>query len=330
MAREISRQVASPEEARAINGLGIVRGEFRGGEPLVTMTEADLLTLFERCSNAGRWGADDELGTLNFITAERRVAAARQIVTGDVVALGRPLGRGLGDSVVHRMLLQAYEDSYAAMDTVEISPHGFVVTHLDAIGHVAFRGQLYNNRRAADAVTAEGLKFGSIARVAGGIFTRGVLLDIALARGVDWLRPGDVVTVADLEAAEERTGTRVASGDAVFVRVGLGAREAREGLENPIYRAGLGPDCIPWLFEREIALYSGDCVEQLPSPYPRVVLPLHMVGLTAMGLTILDHPDIEPLANACQRLGRFEFAVACAPLRIEGGTGSAVNPFCLF
>jgi len=114
------------------------------------------------------------------------------------------------------------------------------------------------------------------------------------------------------------------------VRVGLSAREAAEGTEDPSRRAGLMAECLPWLHQREVAVFSGDCIERLPQPYSRIPMPLHMVGLVAMGLAILDCTELEELRIVCQALNRYEFMVTCAPLRLRGGTGSPVNPICVF
>jgi kynurenine formamidase len=145
-----------------------------------------------------------------------------------------------------------------------------------------------------------------------------------------WLNPGEPVWPEDLDAAERLAGVKVMSGDAVFVRVGLSKREAAEGPEDPSRRAGLTAECLPWLHEREVAVYSGDCIEMLPQPYERLASPLHQIGLVAMGLSILDVPELEELAETCRSLSRYEFMVTYAPLRVLGGTGSAVNPICLF
>ena len=174
------------------------------------------------------------------------------------------------------------------------------------------------------------MTFASVHALREGIFTRGVLLDVAKARGVDYLRPDEGVYPEDLEAAEKMADVMVESGDAIFVRVGLGAREAVEGEENPSSRAGLMAECLPWIHEREVAVYSGDCIERMPSVYPLVPMPLHMIGLVAMGLVMLDNPDVECLAEAARTASRSEFLVTCAPLRIPGGTGSAVNPIAVF
>jgi kynurenine formamidase len=295
------------------------------------MSEEDVLGLFETCSNAGRWGAADEIGTANFITEEKRVAAAALVRTGRTISLARDLSRLASptnqDPLGHRMLLT--DLALSCIDVISIAPHGFAVTHLDAIGHVFFHGHVYNNRRAVEVVSPDGLGFASILALKRGIVTRGILLDVARARGVMWLEPGEGVEPEDLERAEQLAGVQVSRGDALFVRTGLGAREAALGEEDPTRRAGLTARCIPWLHNRELAVYSGDCVEQMPSPYPRVPLPLHQVASAAMGLVLLDNPPLEELTAALRDVGRFEFLLVCAPLPIPRGTGSPVNPIAV-
>jgi kynurenine formamidase len=298
------------------------------------LTEAQVLQLFETCSNWGRWGEDDECGTLNYITPEKRVMASALVKKGLAVSIGRDLSTRESPAnpvpAVHRMLYVAHSDIFSTYDSIEVAPHGFRVTHLDALGHVYFQGRIYNGRHAADTVTNRGMVFASIQALRNGVFTRGVLLDIAGARGVPYLKPDEGVYPEDLEAAEKLSGVQVEPGDAIFVRVGLGAREAVEGEENPSRRAGVMAECVPWIHERQVAVYSGDCIERLPSPYEKVPLPLHMIGLVAMGLVMLDNPDVEALAEAAQTVGRSEFLLSCAPLRIPAGTGSAVNPIAVF
>jgi kynurenine formamidase len=298
------------------------------------MTEAEVLALFESCSNAGSWDADDELGTANYITAENRIAAARLVRAGRAVSLARDLSQVPSQAnpnpLVHRMLFSPISDPIGCLDAFEVAPHSFAITHLDAVGHIFFEGTLYKGRRAAEVVTAKGLGFASILALKQGIVTRGILLDVAAARNIPWLGAGEGVDPEDLDAAERLSGVRVGPGDAIFVRVGLGAREAVEGEEDPTLRAGLTPRCLPWLHERKVAVYSGDCVEQIPSPYSRVPLPLHQVGVVAMGLVMLDNPALEELTVVVRELNRSEFMLVCAPLTIPGGTGSPLNPIAIF
>jgi kynurenine formamidase len=174
------------------------------------------------------------------------------------------------------------------------------------------------------------MRTNSIMAMKNGVVTRGVFLDVARTRGVQWLEPSEGVTADDLDAAEQMAGVKVETGDALFLRVGLGAREAARGPENPSIRAGVNPTCLPWIHEREVAVFSGDCVDQIPSGYDRVPLPLHQIGLVAMGLCLLDNTDMEALAQATARSGANEFLFCAAPLRIPGGTGSPVNPVAIF
>jgi hypothetical protein len=227
------------------------------------------------------------------------------------------------------MLDAAGNADITCMDAFTIACHGLEVTHLDAIGHMFIEGQMYNGRRVDEEVTAAGLEFADVAALSPGVFTRGVLLDIAALHGVSWLDAGYGVTAEDLTAAEAAAGVTVGPGDAIFVHVGAERLAAAAGA-SPDARAGLTAACLPWLFEREIAVYSGDCTEQLPSGYPRVPYPLHQIGFAAMGLVLLDNPNLAELIATCQGLGRFSFAVTFAPLTLAGATGCPVSPIALF
>ncbi len=294
--------------------------------------ESQLVSLFDQCSNAGRWGSDDELGTLNYITDEKRRAAAGLVQTGKAVAIGRALSTQESPAnarpLLHLMLLE--QDPDAATDYVGLAPHGLAITHLDAVGHVFWEGHAYNGRRSSDICSSRGLSFASIHAQRQGIFTRGVLLDIAACRGLRWLPAAEFVTREDIELAEKRQDVRVDRGDAVFLHVGAERREIEEGDSNPWVRAGVDGSVIGWLHERGVAVYSGDCIERLPYPSSRFPLPLHQVGLAAMGLCLLDNPTMTELVDVCAELGRSEFLLTCAPPDLPGGTGAAVNPLCLF
>jgi kynurenine formamidase len=297
------------------------------------MTEDEVIGLFETCSNAGRWGPGDELGTLNYVTREKRLEALALVRDGDSISIGRDLVvRGSTQSppsATHVLMYAGHEPS-AALELLSLVPHGFEMTHLDAVTHSYFEGQVYNGRRAAQVVTPGGVAFGSIMAAAEGIVTRGVLLDVAAARGVVHLRADDGIGVDDLEQAEALAQTRVGSGDAVFIRSGQALREREEGPIGEGGREGVLAEVIPWLHEREVAVYSGDCIERMPSGYERVPMPLHQIGMVAMGLAILDCADCERLAAVCRARRRYTFCVCVAPLRVPGGSASAVNPLALF
>jgi len=296
--------------------------------------EASLDALFDELNNAGRWGPDDELGTLNYITPATRLDAAALVRTGRVLSIARDLDTRQSPNnpqpVRHTMCYQAHEP-IGAVDELALGMHGFALTHLDAIAHV-YRGQdVYNGRKAGAVATPGGLAYCDILAQKEGIFTRGVLLDIAAARGAPWLAPDQGVYAADLDAAERRQGVRVSSGDAIFVYTGLQKREVAEGPENLGQRVGIMPDAIRWMHRREISVYSGDCVDAFPNPYgARYAIYFHAITLAAMGLILLDIPALEPLVEICGELGRSDFLLTMAPLRIRGGTGSPVNPIAVF
>jgi len=297
------------------------------------LSEDELVSMFRRCSNTGRWGPDDEQGTLNYITPQKRIAAASLVRTGEVVSVGRDLSTTQSKTnarPVSHMMLYSAPGSPSSTDAFMIASHGMVVTHMDALCHFSWEDNLYNGRKASESITANGANWGSIYAQRKGIFTRGVLLDVAAARGVDWYLPDEYVTAADFRAAEERQGVRVESGDAIFVRTGMERMEQEEGEQDIYPRAGLHAECIEWMHDREVSVYGGDCIEKLPYPSARFPSALHMIGLASMGLPILDWPSLTELAATCERLGRWDYLLTTAPLRLPGGTAAPINPLCLF
>jgi kynurenine formamidase len=295
-------------------------------------TRAEALEVFARCSNAGRWGADDERGTLNLITPEKRRAAARLVVEGVPVSLGADVDtepRALTPHPARHTVGFERDLPYALQDTLWLEVHG-PGTHLDALGHVYLDGVGYNGRRQDEVVTAAGLVANDVRALREGIFTRGVLLDVAAAAGEPWLAPERFVTPADLEAAEALAGVRVEPGDAVVVHTGL-ERRAGDGHRDDLgTRAGLDLDAVVWLRDRDVAVFSGDCVERLPGGDAVLELPLHQIGIVAAGLVLLEWVALTDLLAACARHGRAEFLLTAAPLRIPRASGSPVNPVALF
>lgn len=298
------------------------------------MHRIDTATLFATISNEGRWGHEDERGTLNWITPEIVLTAVRLVRSGRVVSIAHDLdvvpSPKNRQPVVHRMLFKSHREPPTAIDELTIAPHSMTVTHLDAVAHSHFQGRVYNGRLMEDVATQRGLSFGSILAMGDGIVTRGVFLDIAAARGRDWLDPDDIVTTDDFGVAESSAGARVRRGDALIVGTGLARREAALGPEDPAHRAGLATECVRWFADREIALYGGDCFERIPTVDADIDWPVHRLGLAGLGLAMLDNVAIGALADACSAEQRSEFLFVAAPLRAPDATGSAVNPLCVF
>jgi kynurenine formamidase len=240
------------------------------------------------------------------------------------------LASGEGESPVQR-------GRTGATDVFLLQPHGITMTHLDAPAHSFVRTDpsqpwtIYNGKSAKLVTTAQGATVGSIELAGGGIVSRGVLLDIPAVRNVPWLEGADPVFPEDLDAAEAAEGVRVEAGDVLFVRTGFPKRRSELGPRPPTEGiSALQPACLPWLRERDVAVVGADTGNDvMPAQYPDIGLPVHGVGMGAIGLWILDNPDYEELAATCARLHRWEFQVVIAPLKLANGTGSPVNPLAM-
>jgi kynurenine formamidase len=214
-------------------------------------------------------------------------------------------------------------------DYIGIAFHGMASSHVDALCHVFAQGRMYNGHSAAE-VKSTGARRNTVMAMKDGVVGRGVLLDVPKALGVAYCDPDRLVTVAELEATERALELQVEKGDLLMIRLGRDARRA-EVADQVV--PGLDPRVAGWLHERQVAVLGGDGVHD-PIP-PGVVhrdwaMPIHMIALAAMGLHLLDNLDLEPLARVCRELDRWVFQLVLAPLRIEGGTGSPLNPIAIF
>ncbi|HZP27806.1 MAG TPA: cyclase family protein [Acidimicrobiia bacterium] len=297
---------------------------------------ADLDAWYESLRNWGRWGADDERGALNHLTPERRAAGAALVRDGTTVSLARDLATDPSPEnpqpVHHHMLasgdardsngIDGYE---AARDYLGLDIHGLTTTHVDALSHMFVRGEMYGGRPASD-VRSDGARSNTVMAMADGVVGRGVLLDVPRALGVDFLDQGQVVTVADLEAAEAAQHVRVGPGDILLIAWGRDVRRAAKGAFDGM--SGLHPECLPWLHEREVAVLGSDGISD-PMPFLGIEdwpFPVHQIGITGMGLHLVDNMELTRLAAACAAADRWEFLFTMAPLRIARGTGCPVNP----
>ena len=308
---------------------------------MATLSAQDLEKIWDDVNNWGRWGPDDELGALNHLTPERRAAAAATVVDGHIVSCAHDLALAPNAEnpvpAAHHMLasgdardangIPGYE---ASRDWLGCEVHGLGVTHLDALCHMFVRGEMYNGVPASE-VRSTGARRNTVLALASGIVGRGVLLDIPAARGVDFLTPDDPVTVADLEAAQAAQKVSVGAGDLLMVSCGRDTRRSDAGGQLSPFAAGIAgmaPECLPWLHERDVAMLCGDGISD-PMPGPGVELwpfPIHQIGITGMGLHLIDNCQLGRLADACAKRERWAFLLSVAPLRIPGGTGCPVNP----
>jgi kynurenine formamidase len=307
------------------------------GERVTDASEADVMGYFESLSNWGRWGDDDELGTLNLIRPEHRARAAKLAAEGAVVSCERLISTRYSDEnpqpLMHFMMTTGEavpaQGQAAATDWFGMPFHGHTVTHLDSLGHFFWNGKTYNGRPASVVRAVNGVGFGSIEPACDGLVSRGVLLDVPRARGQEFLEPGLVITVEDLERCEAEAGLKVGSGDMLLVRTGRDPRRKHHPASEG--RPGLGASCLPWLHEREVSvLVSDEAHDVQPQVYAGIRTPIHAVGIVAMGLWLLDNAQFEPIAEKCAELHRWEFMFVVAPLLLQRSSGSPVNPVALF
>ena len=310
------------------------------------VTLAEFEEIFEAVKNWGRWGPDDERGTLNYLTRDHVRAAAGLVRSGRQVTMSIPMNTVAGPdnpSPVTHHVVQGHDIDIGsgsltfATDYLGLAFHGDCHTHMDALCHIAYRGQVYNGRPALQVMTTRGATALDVTSYANGLVGRGVLLDIPRLRGVKWLEPGEAVTRAELEAAEQAQRVRLGEGDILVFRTGHHRRRLELGAWNNEYpptgegKAGLHVDTIPWMHERRIAAFlpDGDG-ETVPSNVAGILYPIHPLQITAMGMFASDSLQLEDLAQACAEEGRDEFMVVGLPLRLPGATGSPWNPIAIF
>jgi kynurenine formamidase len=302
-----------------------------------------------RYSNWGRWGADDQRGTLNFITPERVLEACALPRRGLVISCALPFdergpqsGFAGRHNPVHTMLADGGDALAGAQDFL---PGGFRYaddaismplqcgTQWDALAHVFYDGKMYNGRDLR-LVTSRGAKANSIDRIRHGVVGRGVLLDMPRFLRVESLENGTRIRPQDLDACAEAQGVAIGSGDILLVRTGMMARclasrswEGYCGGPAP----GLSVTCAGWLYEREIAAVATDTwgVEVLPNETADCFQPLHMIALRDTGLLFGEIFALDELAAACAEDGNYAFLFTAPPLPITGAVGSPINPLAI-
>jgi hypothetical protein len=277
----------------------------------------------EEYSNTGRWGSEDELGTLNLITARKRREAAALVGAGEVVSLSRPIA--LVDEPAELTEPTSYFEvefsTYGPGERAEgfsfdyqaIGYHGSSYTHLDGLCHVSYDGRLYNDFLQFDTVDPDmGCTRLGIEGLRDGIVTRGLLVDLARVRGVDAVGPGDSLTTADVLTWERMTGLHVSPGDALFLYTGWVPGAVGQ-------RANYDPSIVAFLRERDVALVGADRVSGD-----------HQLTIATLGAYLIDNADLSRAVETSARLDRWEFMLMIAPIPTPEGTGSIVNPLAMY
>lgn len=310
-------------------------GRGRGGpETNTTRTSKEELEQWmKELSNWGRWGKDDTLGTVNLITPEKRKQAARLVKDGIVVSLAATvmpgkIGRGgpgpafIGppaESSTHDI---NFADPQGRTSWVHEQNYALTSTHLgphfDAICHVAFDGKTYNGYTLTEIASKSGgcSKMG-IGGIKDKIVTRGILVDIAAMKGLKQLEPRTHIYKEDIEAFEKWAKVKFEPGDVFLYRLGRSTS------------SGLDPSFIPFLKQRDIALFGGDTAHESFN-VPGFPVSMHAVIMVPLGMNMFDNLDLEALSETAAKLKRWEFMFMAAPTPADNGTGSQINPLAIF
>jgi kynurenine formamidase len=299
------------------------------------LTAKDVDNMMSDLSNWGRWGKDDQLGTLNFITPEARKRAAKEVREGVAISIARNAitQKESGSPPFEHKMVRTGQDPNApgSDDAYAVQYHGFTQTHLDALCHLFYKGKMYNGFSQQD-VTENGASKLSVINMKNGLFVRAVLVDIPRLKGVKYLKGRVAIYPKDLDAWLTKTRTRLHPGDAILIRTGRWARRDAEGAwEIEKGSAGLDASCLPWLRKHDVSILGSDLASDvLPSGVDGVFMPIHQAVIIAMGTPIIDNCDFDALSEAANARKRWSFLLTAAPLAVEGGTGSPINPIAIF
>jgi kynurenine formamidase len=303
-----------------------------------------------RVRNWGKWGPDDEIGTLNYITPDIIARASQLVTTGKVFALGIPLQRNGPQSgtrqrfnPIHTMFRDGGDQPRDAAAVLDMQGYGGsddwivmplqCVTQWDSLAHVFYEGKMYNGFDAT-LVTSSGAAKNSIDKTKNKIVSRGVLLDVARYKGVQALAPGYAITVADLDGTAAAQKVDVQRGDILLVRTGHMSRYLEKGNWNYFdldESPGVSVHTAAWMHAKEIAAVASDnyAVEVRPSELPPFRSPFHICAIPNMGLTLGEIFYLEELAADCATDGRYAFLLVAPPLPVTNAVGTPINPYAL-
>jgi kynurenine formamidase len=303
---------------------------------------ASLKELGQRLSNWGRWGADDQMGTLNFVTPEVRVAAARTIRTGKIFDLGMAFGSGgplagRGKprfNPIHLMWMSPADslvnDLIGADDIIIMGLQS--ATQWDGLAHVGYGDRLYNDVPPDAISTRHGASRNAFTAIIDRCISRGVLLDIARLQGVDFLPESTEITADDLDAAVRMAGAEIRSGDFLLVRTGFYRHFLNDDHDRFLGpEPGLGLSTLEWLHDHEIAAVASDNwgVEVQPANIDGYTIPFHMVAIRDMGMLLGEMFNFEELAADCAEDGMYEFFFCGTGLKVTNAVGAPSTPMAI-
>jgi kynurenine formamidase len=299
-----------------------------------------------RVRNWGRWGPDDDIGTLNLIDEAARRRGAAAVVSGRAFPLGLPLSEAEGiqlgfvegrvnptRTMVHiNQPVNADQPEWVCFSEDVVTLATQCATHWDALAHASYGGVIYNGYPAS-TVSADGAARCGIHRL-GTVVSRGVLLDVARALGRDVLEPGHPIMPGDLDEALALAGVELEPGDIVLVRTGQMVHLApgrRDLMAYTFPSPGLTIETAGWFHHHDVAAVATDTLvfEVYPSQHDDAYLPVHLLHLVEMGLTKGQNWVLDALAEDCAADGRYSFLLDATPLPLTQGLGTPLNPVAL-
>ena len=303
--------------------------------------EADFQRAMKELSNWGKWGADDELGAANFITPAKRKQALALVKEGVSISLAHDVFQekavdtpNILERTLGNVTATGTTDRYQYTGTY----HGVSHSHLDALNcHVLADGKGYNGRTMEEIKAAGGCPKGNINVHKDGVVTRAILFDATRLPGKatpqGWLEPGTAIHREDLEALEKLERVKVSPGDVILLYTGRWKRRAALGpWPGSAGFAGYHSDVAYFLKERGVSFIGSEGPNDvMPTGLPaHISIPLHQLALISVGVSIFDNLDLERAAEHARKVNRYEFLFTAAPLRIEKGTGSPLNPLAIY
>jgi len=301
----------------------------------------EFLELAQRVNNWGRWGPDDEIGTLNLITPDLVRSAASLVKSGRRISLAIPLseegpqtgavpGRINPERTMTQVNQPVGDPSQIRVSDDAVRMGLQAATHWDSLAHVSYDGRMYNGF-PPESIDESGATRCGIDKVRT-LVGRGVLLDVARARGVDRVEGAIPLTGDDLDAAAEFARVTVGPGDIVLIRTGQ-MQLFKEGDRRGYVAPAPGPamKAAAWFRERDVAAVATDNMtfEVFPGERKDCILPVHLLNLVEMGLTQGQNFDLEELSEDCAADGAYEFLLEASPLPFVRGVGSPVNPVAI-
>ena len=297
--------------------------------------------LFEKVSNKGKWGKKDKRGTVNYIDKSKILNALKLPKKGITVSLSfnitqdsTEINHSDFDEITkynHQASSVEFRGYDWASDNYSISYHGFTVSHMDGLAHLAQDGKLYNGYDASK-ITPQGFEELGIEAFSDGIISKGVLIDIPLLYGKEYLDAGTKVTKTDILKFEEKYNVKIEKGDVVLVRTGRWSEKSIKGdSDYSKVSAGVDYKIASLLDERQVSVLGSDGTNDAqPSGIPEEGSPVHKLALVSMGMPLLDNLNLELISKEAKKQKKWEFFISIQPLRFKGGTGSPVNAIAIF